>query len=388
MYLDMIYLDSAATTIVHPDVAKAVYRSMLEDIGNPSSLHRLGLNAELKMKEAREEIASLLRVPGESLLFTSGGTESNNLAIMGGALARKRYGNHIITTEIEHPSVLAPFKSLEESGFNVTYLSVDGQGHIDLEELRASLTEDTILVSVMHVNNEIGTIQPIQDISAIVKRYSKDIYVHVDGIQSFGKLKLYPKEQGIDILTFSGHKIHGPKGIGGIYIDEGIIVHPIVYGGGQEKGLRSGTENLPGIVGLAEAVRIVKPYAAEEENPMYRFKHMLAQGILDRVEDATINGPEILKGAPHILSVSFPGIRAETMLHALEERGIYVSTGSACSSRRNTISHVLNAIDISKKEAEGAIRFSLSYMNTEDELREVPPIVEEIVGELKPFVRR
>lgn len=386
--MDMIYLDSAATTIVHPDVAKAVYNSMIEDIGNPSSLHRLGLNAELKIKEAREDIANFLRVSPETLIFTSGGTESNNLAIVGGALARKRYGNHIITTEIEHPSVLAPFEFLENNGFTITYLSVDRHGYIDLDELKTALTDDTILVSIMHVNNEIGTIQPIEDISTIVKEHSKDIYMHVDGIQSFGKLKLYPREQGIDILTFSGHKIHAPKGIGGIYADQGIILHPIIYGGGQEKGLRSGTENLPGIIGLAEAVGMVAPYVAEDINPMYKLKRMLAEGIVNEVSDATVNGPKILEGAPHILSMSFPGIRAEIILHALEERGIYVSTGSACSSRRNTVSHVLDAIDISKAEAEGAIRFSLSYMNTEDEVKRVPHVVAETIEQLKPFVRR
>ena len=209
----------------------------------------------------------------------------------------------------------------------MTYLSVDRQGYIDLEELRSSLTEDTILVSIMHVNNEIGTIQPIEDISTIVKEHSKDIYMHVDGIQSFGKLKLYPREQGIDILTFSGHKIHAPKGIGGIYADQGIILHPIIYGGGQEKGLRSGTEKLPGIIGLAEAVGMVAPYVAEDINPMSKLKRMLAEGIVNEVSDATVNGPKILEGAPHILSMSFPGIRAEIILHALEERGIYVSTG-------------------------------------------------------------
>ncbi len=386
--MDMIYIDSAATTIVHPEVAKVVYKSMLEEVGNPSSLHRLGLSAEVKMTKARNTIAELLRVSPKCIKFTSGGTESNNLAIMGGALARRRYGNHIITTKIEHPSVLATFKYLEDMGFVVTYLSVDNQGYIDLDELRSSLTEDTILVSIMHVNNEIGTVQPIEDISSIIKDYSKDIYFHVDGVQSFGKLKIYPKEQDIDMLSFSGHKIHGPKGIGGIYIRENILIHPLIYGGGQEGGLRSGTENLPGIIGLGEAVRIIKEYVDMDVNPMYELKRMLAEGILENVPEATINGPNLLEGAPHILNMSFPGIRAEVMLHALEEKSIYVSTGSACSSRRNTISHVLNAIDLGKIEAEGAIRFSLSYMNTKEEMKIVPELIGEIVEELKPFVRR
>ncbi|HHW70860.1 MAG TPA: cysteine desulfurase [Clostridiales bacterium] len=386
--MDLIYLDNAATTMVHPDVAKTVYRGMIDEIGNPSSLHKLGLSAELQITKARENIAELLGVSSKNIIFTSGGTESNNMSIIGSAMGRRRYGKHIITTKIEHPSVLAPFEYLRNMGFSVTYLSVDDEGYIDLDELESSLTEDTILVSIMHVNNEIGTIQDIESISNVIKGYSRDIYFHVDAVQSFGKLKLYPKEQGIDILSFSGHKIHGPKGVGGIYIGDGILIHPLIHGGGQEGGLRSGTENLPGIMGLGEAVLKVKEHMDMNVNPMYNLKSTLVEGILNKIPEAVINGPKVLEGAPHILNVSFPGIRAEVMLHALEERGIYVSTGSACSSKRENVSHVLKAIGAKKAEIEGAIRFSLSYMNTEEEMRVVPQIVSQVLEELKPFVRR
>ena len=386
--MDIIYLDNAATTVIHPDVAKTIYRGMVDEVGNPSSLHRLGLKAELQMTNARENIAELLDVSPKNIVFTSGGTESNNISIIGSALSRRRYGNHIITTNIEHPSVLATFGFLESMGITVTYLSVDNEGYVNLDELRSSLTDDTILVSIMHVNNEIGTIQDIGNISSIIKEYSRDIYFHVDAVQSFGKLKLFPKEQGIDMLSFSGHKIHGPKGIGGLYIGDDVLIHPFMHGGGQEGGLRSGTENLPGIMGLGEAVMIAKEYVYMDINPMYELKSMLVEGILDRVPDATINGPQPLEGAPHILSVSFPGIRAEVMLHALEERGIYVSTGSACSSRRENTSHVLKAIGAQKGDIEGAVRFSLSYMNTREEIRLVPQVVGQVLEQLKPFVRR
>ena len=384
----MIYLDSAATTIVHKNVADAIYNSLVEDIGNPSSLHRLGLEAELKIRNAKKIVADLLKGERGSIIFTSGGTEANNLAVVGGALARRRYGNHIITTHLEHPSILEAFAHLQKQGFDISYISVDSKGYIDLEKLKASLREDTILVSIIHVNNEIGTIQPIDEATNIVKSHSKHIYMHVDAIQSFGKLKLYPKQTGIDLLTFSAHKIHGPKGIGGLYIGEGIMLHSLVHGGGQEGGLRSGTENLSGIIGLAEAVKFVTPYIKQDINPMYELKKILCESILDKVKDARINGPDILEGAPHILSMSFPGINAQTMLHALEQRDIYVSTGAACSSRTADISYVLKNIGLPRDIAKSAIRFSLSYMNTKDELFGIGEIVGEIVDELRPFIRR
>lgn len=381
-----IYLDNAATTPVHPEVAQAVMECMLEDFGNPSSLHRMGLRAEKKLKEARERIASALGVDADGIFFTSGGTEANNLAIIGTALARKREGRHCITTQIEHPSVLNTFKYLEKEGWEVTYLPVNKEGVISLDDLKKALRPDTVLVSIMHVNNEIGSIQPIEEIGRLLKTHGNSPVFHVDAVQSFGKLTLKPVQWGIDLLSISGHKIHAPKGIGALYIRKGVKVHPLQWGGGQEKGVRSGTENMPGIVGFGEAVRWLEEET--DRDYLYRLKGILVAELTERVPSAVINGPSPEEGAPHILSVSFPGIRGEVMLHALEEKGVYVGTGSACSSRGGHMSHVLEAIGTRKDIAQGAIRISLSYLNTEDEMRQAAQIIQECVKELEGFVRR
>ncbi|MDN5277563.1 MAG: cysteine desulfurase [Clostridiales bacterium] len=381
-----IYLDNAATTPVHPDVAQAVMECMLHDFGNPSSLHRMGLRAEKKLKEARERIASALGVDPEGVFFTSGGTEANNLAIIGTALARKREGRHCITTQVEHPSVLNTFKYLEKEGWEVTYLPVNRDGVVSPDDVRRAIRPDTVLVSIMHVNNEIGSIQPIQEIGRLLKAQGNSPVFHVDAVQSFGKLDIKPVQWGIDLLSISGHKIHAPKGIGALYIRKGVKIHPLQWGGGQEKGVRSGTENMPGIVGFGEAVRWLEEEV--DRGYLYRLKGILVAELTERVPWAVINGPPPEEGAPHILSVSFPGIRGEVMLHALEERGVYVGTGSACSSRRGHMSHVLEAIDTKKDVAQGAIRLSLSYLNTEDEMRQAARIIEQCVKELEGFVRR
>ena len=253
-----IYLDNAATTPVHPDVAKAVMDCMVNDFGNPSSLHRLGLNAEKRVKEAREQIAWALGVSTDSIFFTSGGTEANNLAIIGTAMARRREGKHCITTQIEHPSVLNTFKYLEKEGWEVTYLPVDKRGMLDPDDVVKAVRSDTVLISIMHVNNEIGSIQPVEDIAKLVKEKGLSPLFHVDAIQSFEKLDLKPRRWGIDLLTVSGHKIHAPKGIGALYMRKGVKIHPVHWGGGQEGGIRSGTENVPGIVGFGEAVRWIE----------------------------------------------------------------------------------------------------------------------------------
>lgn len=381
-----IYLDNAATTPIHRDVAEAVMECMLYDFGNPSSLHGMGLKAEKKLKEARERIASALGVDSEGLFFTSGGTEANNLAIIGTAMARRREGKHCITTQIEHPSVLNTFKYLEKEGWKVTYLPVNSGGVVSPDDVRRAMRPDTVLVSIMHVNNEIGSIQPIQEIGRLLKAEGSSALFHVDAVQSFGKLDIKPLQWGIDLLSISGHKIHAPKGIGALYMRKGVKIHPLLWGGGQERGVRSGTENMPGIVGFGEAVRWLEE--GTDRSYLYRLKGILVAELTQRIPWAVINGPSPEEGAPHILSVSFPGIRGEVMLHALEEKGVYVGTGSACSSRRGHTSHVLEAIGVKKDVAQGAIRISLSYLNTEDEMRQAAQIIEQCAKELEGFVRR
>jgi len=381
-----IYLDNAATTPVHPDVAKAVMDCMVNDFGNPSSLHRLGLNAEKRVKEAREQIAWALGVSTDSIFFTSGGTEANNLAIIGTAMARRREGKHCITTQIEHPSVLNTFKYLEKEGWEVTYLPVDKRGMLDPDDVVKAVRSDTVLISIMHVNNEIGSIQPVEDIAKLVKEKGLSPLFHVDAIQSFEKLDLKPRRWGIDLLTVSGHKIHAPKGIGALYMRKGVKIHPVHWGGGQEGGIRSGTENVPGIVGFGEAVRWIEQDI--DKKYLYMYKGILVAGLKERIPEMVINGPEPELGAPHILNVSFPGIRGEVMLHALEDKGVYVSTGSACSSRRKSIGPVFQAIGAKKEAARGTIRISFSHMNTSDEMYRTIDIFERCFKELKGYIRR
>jgi cysteine desulfurase len=381
-----IYLDNAATTPVHPDIAKTVMECMVNDYGNPSSLHRLGLNAEKKLKAAREELAMALGVNADGIFFTSGGTEANNLAIIGTALARKNRGKHCITTQIEHPSVLNTFKYLEKEGWEVTYIPADRQGIVDPDDVANAVRPDTVLISIMHVNNEIGSIQPVKDIGRLIKGKGMTPVFHVDAIQSFGKIDLKPESWGIDILSVSGHKIHAPKGVGALYIRKGIKVHPVHWGGGQEGGVRSGTENVPGIVGFGEAVRWIENDV--DKKYLYLLKGILVAGLKERVSEMVINGPEPQHGAPHILNVSFPPVRGEVMLHALEDKGVYVGTGSACSSRRGNVSPVFEATGVGKEIAQSAIRISRSYMNTEDEIYRAVDLIEKCVRELEGFTRR
>lgn len=385
---DMIYLDNASTTPIHKDVVAAMMECLTEEFGNPSSLHRLGFNAEMIIKGTREVIADFLSAETNEIVFTSGGTEANNLAVLGAAMAKRKEGRHIITTSIEHPSVLSTFVYLQQEGWEVTFLPVNKDGVIDIADLANAIRPDTVLISVMHVNNELGSIQPIQEIGAMLKNRVNRPLFHVDGVQSFGKIPVYPGQVGIDLLSFSGHKINGPKGVGGLYIRQGVRLQPMQWGGGQERGLRSGTENMPGIAGLGKAVEIVNEYIKNEPDKLYNLKLDLAKGITEKIPGAVINGPRPEDGAPHILNVSFKGIRGEVLLHALESKGVFVSTGSACSSHKNTISHVLDAIGLDKDRAKSAIRFSLSYMNSKDEIEKVPDIIKETVEELRPFARR
>ena len=348
------YLDNAATTRPFSEVCDLVTRVMYEDFGNPSSLHMKGVIAERYVRQAREQIAKTLKCAAKNIVFTSGGTESNNMALIGSALANARAGKHIITTCFEHAAVYEPLLYLEKMGYEVTYLPVDSMGHVSEETLENALRKDTILVSTMLVNNEVGAILDVEKFSKIVKAFNKDIIFHVDAIQAYGKMNIYPKRMGIDLLSVSGHKIHGPKGTGFLYIGDKVKIHPYIHGGGQQQGMRSGTENVPGIAGLSLAAE--KMYANLEENRkhLYELKQYFVSHI-GEVDGAVVNACDasaVEETAPHIVSVSFDGVRSEVLLHALEEKEIYVSAGSACSSNKPAPSKTLQGIGLKKADLE------------------------------------
>lgn len=378
-----VYFDNSATTRCYDSVKDIVVKAMTEDFGNPSAMHLKGVEAEKYIKSSAESLARLLKVQEKEILFTSGGTESDNLALIGATLANKRSGNHIITTSVEHPAVSQPALFLQEQGFEVTYLPVDSRGVVKMDALKAVLREDTILVSVMYVNNEVGAVMPVEEIAALVHEKSPKALFHVDGIQAFGKYRIYPKKMGIDLLSVSGHKIHGPKGVGFLYINEKAKIQPQILGGGQQGGMRSGTDNVPGIAGLgAAAVEIYKNLEENVEN-MYRLKEHIAQG-LEKIGDIRINGMDLREGAPQILSISVMGVRSEVLLHSLEERGIYVSAGSACSSHKRKPSATLAAMGMSKDQIESTVRLSFCEENTIEEA----DYFLQVMGELVPMLRR
>ena len=361
------YLDNSATTRALEAVKDIVVEAMMENYGNPSAMHTKGMEAEQYIKKAKEDIAKILKVEEKEILFTSGGTESNNLAIIGTAMANKRSGMHIITSQIEHASVNQPMAFLEEQGFRVTYLPVDKEGHILLDALKDALCDETILVSIMHVNNEMGAVEPIEEIGKIIKARNPNIVYHVDDIQGFGKFHTCPKRLGIDLLSVSGHKIHGPKGIGFLYINDKIKIKPLILGGGQQKGMRSGTENVPGIAGLGVAAREAYADFDEKIRHMCEVKDYLIDG-LSSMDEVTINSKKGLVSAPHIVSASFAGVRSEVLLHALEEKQIYVSAGSACSSNKPAVSRTLKAIQVKKELLDSTIRFSICEFTTKEEI--------------------
>lgn len=378
-----VYFDNSATTRCYDSVKDIVVKAMTEDFGNPSAMHLKGVEAEKYIKSSAESLARLLKVQEKEILFTSGGTESDNLALIGAALANKRSGNHIITTSVEHPAVSQPALFLQEQGFEVTYLPVDSRGVVKMDALKAVLREDTILVSVMYVNNEVGAVMPIEEIGKLVREKSPKALFHVDAIQAFGKYRIHPKKMGIDLLSVSGHKIHGPKGVGFLYINEKAKIQPQILGGGQQGGMRSGTDNVPGIAGLgAAAVEIYKNLDENVEN-MYRIKEHLAQG-LEKIGDIRINGMDLREGAPQILSISVMGVRSEVLLHSLEERGIYVSAGSACSSHKRKPSATLSAMGMPKDQIESTVRLSFCEENTIEEA----DYFLQVMGELVPMLRR
>ena len=367
-----VYLDNSATTRVFPEVAELMVKIMCEDYGNPSSLHMKGVEAEKYLLYAKETFAKLLKVNTKEIYFTSGGTESDNLALIGCAFANMRRGKHIITTQIEHPAVQKTCAYLESVGFRVTYLPVDRTGCVPLQALQQSICKDTILVSIMHTNNEIGSLQPISEAGALIKRMNPQTLFHVDAVQGFGKAKIYPKRMGIDLLSASSHKIHGPKGVGLLYVGEKVKIQPIIYGGGQQMNLRSGTDNVPGVAGMARAAELLYAHLDEDITHLYELKKYFLEKV-SRIEGVRINGllPEHPDGegtAPHIVSVSVPGVRSEVLLHTLEEKKIYVSAGSACSSHKPQPSATLRAIGVDKDSLESTIRFSFSVHTTREEL--------------------
>ena len=383
------YLDNAATTRVFESVKNIMVETLSVDYGNPSSMHTKGIEAERYIKEAKDMISKNLKVDSKEIIFTSGGTESNNMAIIGTAYANKRSGNHIITTRIEHPSVHNPFLFLEENGFRATYVPVDKNGKILLEELLDAVTEDTILVSIMYVNNEIGSVQNISEISKRLKDKNPNILLHVDGIQAYGKYNIYPKREGIDLLSISGHKIHGPKGSGILYVRDKVKIKPILFGGGQQKGMRSGTENVPAIAGIGQAVKEIYKDHDQKRAVLYSLKKAFIERVTQLV-GVTINGMGVTleETAPHIVSVSFEGIRSEVLLHALADKNVYVSSGSACASNHPQLSGTLKAIGVKKDLLDSTIRFSFSVQTTMEEIEYAVSMLQELVPTLKKFRRR
>ncbi|MDO4616536.1 MAG: cysteine desulfurase family protein [Lachnospiraceae bacterium] len=381
------YLDNSATTCCYPEVRDIVIKTMMEDYGNPSSMHLKGVEAERYLKQSAAAIARTMRVQEKDIYFTSGGTESNNWALMGTALANRRSGRHIVTSSIEHPAVSAPLEALEEQGFTVTRLGVQRDGSISLAELEAAITEETILVSIMYVNNEIGTVQPISEIGQLIKKKNPRTLFHVDAIQAYGKYRIYPKSMKIDLLSASGHKIHGPKGVGFLYIGEKVKIHPMILGGGQQKGMRSGTDNVPGAAGLGLAAELMYKNLDAYIEHMKALRHQLSAG-LSGIENVIIHGQDEEESAPYILNASFMGIRSEVLLHTLEDRGIYVSAGSACSSHKRAGSPTLTAIGCSKAEMESAVRFSFSESTTEEEIEYTLQVLKEVIPALRKYTRR
>ena len=381
-----IYLDNSATTAVHPDVVKLMSKIMLEDYGNPSSKHNKGVQAERYLNEAGETLASILKCDKKELLYTSGGTESDNMAFIGTALANKRRGNHIITTMIEHPAILETTVFLEKNGFEITYLPVDATGRVSLEALKEALRPETILVSIMYANNEVSIDEPIAEAASIVKEYNPEIIFHTDAVQAFGKYRIIPKRENIDLMSVSAHKLHGPKGVGFLYIKDKTRINPIIFGGGQQKGMRSGTENVPGIAGMALAAKLCYENFDEKIERLYELKEYFTDKVLE-IPGTVFNGRRGHEGTPHVISISFENVRSEVLLHALEDKGIYVSSGSACSSNKPALSGTLKAIGVKNNLLDSTIRFSLCTENTKEELDEVITALNELVPMLRRYTR-
>lgn len=363
-----IYLDNSATTRCFPEVADLIHQILCEDYGNPSSMHYKGVEAESYVRDAKETLAKILKVNEKEILFTSGGTESDNIAIMGVAMANHRAGRHMITTKVEHPAILQTMKYMESQDFEVTYLDVDEKGRISLEQLEQAIRPDTILVSIMHTNNEIGTLQPIAQAGALIKRCNPNTLFHVDAVQGFGKARIYPKKMKVDLMSVSAHKIHGPKGVGFLYVGEKVKIKPIMYGGGQQDGMRSGTENVPGYAGMAKAAQMLYENLEEETDYLYDLRQYFVEQV-QKIEGVFVNGAPGREGAPHIVSVTIPGVRAQVLLNELSaNHHICVSAGSACSTHKPQPSATLLAIGLDKEQAVETLRFSFSVFTTRQEI--------------------
>lgn len=382
-----VYFDNSASTKVSEKAIEIMLKTMRDDYANTSGKHIKGVEAESYVKDAADIIAKTLKVKKGEIIFTSGGTESNNMALIGGAMSRKRYGKHIIISGIEHPAVYRPAEFLTEQGFELSVLPVNSEGQVDLELLKSTIRDDTVLVSVMYVNNEIGAIEPVEEISKIIKAENKDILFHVDAIQAYTKLRINPKSQGIDMLSASGHKFHGPKGVGFLYIDSNVKINPIIFGGGHQRGMRSGTLNTTGIAGMGVAAKEAYDNFDERINKISELKYYLMDE-LEKTEGAILNTGRGENFAPQVISVSFEDIRAEVLLHALEDRGIYVSSGSACSSNHPGISGTLKAIGVRENLLDATIRISLSEINNKEEADYFIKNLKELLPLLRKFVRK
>ena len=384
-----VYLDNSATTRTFPEVADLTTKIMCEDYGNPSSMHMKGIRAEKYIRYAKETLARILKVNEKEIFFTSGGTESDNIALIGCAMANYRSGRHLITTQVEHPAILQTMRYLEEQGFSVTYLPVDHTGRISLEDLERAIRPDTILVSIMHTNNEIGALQPIAEAGHLIKTKNPAVLFHVDAVQGFGKAAIYPKKMGIDLLSVSGHKIHGPKGVGFLYVGEKVKIHNILYGGGQQRNMRSGTENVPGIAGMARAAEVLYGNLDADMARLYDLKEGFIRGV-SVIPDVQVNGLTGTDSAPHIVSVSIRGVRSEVMLHALEDKGIYVSAGSACSANKPHTqgSATLRGIGLEKDLLDSTIRFSMSVETTQEEIDYTLQAMYDMIPMLRRYTRR
>ncbi|WDV44463.1 cysteine desulfurase family protein [Clostridiaceae bacterium M8S5] len=382
-----VYLDNSATTRVREEVIKEITKVLKESYGNPSSLHRMGFDAEKMIKNARTIISKYLNVDESEIVFTSGGTESNNIALQGIINKYGRNKKHIITTKVEHPSILNVFKHYENKGFNVTYLQTNELGMVDLNKLEEAINDETILISIQMVNNENGTIQPISEISKIAKSKNKNIKIHVDGIQAFGKIKVDLKKLGVDSFSFSGHKFHAPKGIGGLYLSKTLNIAPVIYGSGQEKGTRPGTENVPGIVAMGKAAEILEREFDKETNKILDIKQYFINCVKNNIEDIKFNSYTDERCAPHIVNISFLKTKAEVLLHYLENHNIFVSTGSACSSKDRSVSKILSAMGLKNDDIEGAIRFSFSHYNDINQIDYVIGNLRNSVIEIRKIMR-
>lgn len=381
--MEYIYLDNSATTKVLPEIATAMAEVMITEYGNPSSLHGKGVKAERRIRQSREKVAALLGASSAEIFFTSGGTEANNWAILGTVGQKQGQGKHLVTTQTEHPSVLAAFQYLEQEGFRVTYLPVDEEGLVSLGDLEDAMTPETILVSIMQVNNETGTVQPIENFASLVKKIAPRALFHVDGVQALGKIPMDLSKGNIDLLTVSAHKIHGPKGVGALYIKKGVTILPLLIGGEQEGRLRAGTENVPGIVGFGIAA--AKASSIWEKSDLAKEMQLTLQAGLEAIPGCYLNGAR-KKRTSYILNVWFEGVdRGEVLVHMLEEKGLYVSTGSACHSRRDEPSHVLKAMGKEAEALYGAIRLSLSPFNTANETEKAVEIIKEAIVEYRDF---